>query len=209
MSSTRARSDLIVVVADLDAQNVVQALLSRRESLGIRTITRQTYRFIKRDAGCFRDVHEYLRPFVKQFDYALVVFDRHGCGAEHLPRQQLEDDVEQRLARNGWSGRSAAIVIDPKLEAWVWSDSPEVDRTLGFENKSPKLREWLRQENLWPPETPKPSDPKQALRCVLRYVAKSWSAAVFRQLAERVSLRRCRDPAFLKLKQTLRRWFSN
>lgn len=207
MTSTRARSDLIVVVADLDAQNAVQALLNRYRSLQIRAITAQIDRFIKRDAGCLRESHEYLRPFVQQFSFALVIFDRHGCGAENLSRQSLERDVEDRLATNGWKDRAAAIVIDPELEAWVWSDSPQVDRTLGFQNRSPTLRVWLRQENLWAPNAPKPPDPKSALRRVLRHVGKSWSAAVFRQLAERVSIRRCRDPAFLKLKTTLQQWF--
>lgn len=207
MTAAEEPSDLIVLVADLDAQFALQALFARPKSLGIRTITRQIDRFVRRDPGCLRQSHEYLRPFVRQFSHALVVFDRHGCGREDLPRETLESDVEERLAKNGWSGRSAAIVLDPELEVWVWSDSPQVPAVLGWTNRDPDLRQWLEEKGDVGPGEIKPTDPKESLHTALRTVQRKPSASVFRQLAECVSLRRCSDPAFIKLKATLKSWF--
>lgn len=118
MKATGTRQYLIVVVPDLDAEVTIRTLLRQEESLAIRRIAFQVDRFVERDSGCYSDVHNYLRPFLRQFDRTLVVFDRNGCGREDLARNALESNVESCLARNGWSGRSAAVVLDPDLETW-------------------------------------------------------------------------------------------
>ena len=132
MPDTRRTQDLIVVAADLDAKQSIVQLLQRPQSLGIRPIQFVVDRYVKRDSGCCRTSHEYLRPFARQFEYAMVVFDRDGSGRESQTRDEIESSVEQELAKNGWRDRSAAIVIVPELEAWVWSDSPEVAKALGW-----------------------------------------------------------------------------
>ena len=71
----------------------------------------------------------------------------------------------------------------------------------------PALSEWLLEQGYLQRGSQKPKDPKSAYLKALRTVKKSKSAALFLQLAERVSLDRCHDPAFLKLKSTLRGWF--
>jgi hypothetical protein len=200
-------SDLIAVVADLDTEQALHGILLRRKSLGIRPITHKIDRYVRRDAGCYRQGHDYLRPFTRQFAYALVLFDRHGCGGERKPRDALEGDLEERLSRNGWRGRAAAIAIDPELEAWAWSTSPEVAQVLGWRGTIADLYRWLEERSLMTAGATKPDDPKMALRKALREVGKRASPAIFRQLAERVSLDRCTDAAFVKLKETLRRWF--
>jgi hypothetical protein len=55
----------------------------------------------------------------------------------------------------------------------------------------------------------KPKRPKEALEQALRLARKSRSSSIFRQLAQRVSVKRCTDPAFLKFKATLQRWFGD
>lgn len=199
--------DLIVVVADADAKQAVEGMLGRPESLRIRPIQFRVDRYVKRDSGCYGTSHEYLRPFIKQFDRAIVMFDRHGSGRDTESRQEIETAVERQLAINGWKGRSAAIVCDPELEIWVWSDSSEVDEVLGWQGKQPALREWLVAERHCDAEAAKPGDPKQAMKQSLRAVGKSPSASQFRDLAGRVGFARCTDPAFLKFKQTLQLWF--
>jgi hypothetical protein len=202
-----AMADLIVVVADVDAANAVRALIKRRESLAMREIRATVDRYVGRDSGCYLKAHDYLRPFVRQFSYAMVVFDRHGCGKERESRESLEKQVEARLASSGWRDCSTAIVLDPELETWVWSDSPEVDKTLGWAERAPGLRRWLREQGLWSADAAKPHDPKMAMVRALKAAGRRRSPAIFRQLAERVSLRRCSDPAFIKLTATLQRWF--
>jgi hypothetical protein len=98
-------------------------------------------------------------------------------------------------------------VIDPELEVWVWSQSPEVDRALGWSQRQPDLRTWLQSQDLLLERGQKPVDPKRAMHEALRCVRKPPSAAIFSQLAQNVSTQRCRDSAFLKLRSTLRTWF--
>lgn len=207
MSDATQTKDLIVVVADLDAKQTIEQLLQRPQSLGIRPIQATVDRYVKRDSGCCRTSHEYLRPFVRQFDHAMVVFDHDGSGKESLTRDDIEATVEQELAKNGWNGRSAAIVITPELEAWVWSNSPEVDKALGWQGHTPTLRSWLSDEGHLTEKAPKPNDPKQAMKDALLKANKKPSPAIFRELARNVGTGRCVDPAFLKFKATLQAWF--
>ncbi|MFB3133348.1 MAG: hypothetical protein ACE10K_12585, partial [Rhodothermales bacterium] len=53
----------------------------------------------------------------------------------------------------------------------------------------------------------KPQRPKEAVEAVLRATDTPRSSSLYRQLAQKVSLNRCDDPAFLKLKSTLQEWF--
>lgn len=207
MSAASHLGDLIAVVADADAEHAIRHLLRRPQALRIREIAFTVDRFVKRDPGCYRESHEHLRSFIHQFDYALVLFDRHGSGGESRTRIRLEKEVEQKLSRNGWADRSAAIVLDPELEVWVWSDSPEVDRILGWAGRDPELRSWVRTKGLWRKNAAKPDDPKKAMLDALRAVGTRRSSAVFGQLAAQIGVGRCTDAAFTKLKNVLQQWF--
>ncbi|MDH7479666.1 MAG: hypothetical protein QHH02_06625 [Syntrophomonadaceae bacterium] len=144
---------------------------------------------------------------VNTYWYALVIFDKRGCGKEFLDRIDIEKRVDEQLANSGWDKRGAAVVIDPELESWVWSDSPEVANCLGWKEGMDNLRHWLADNGLWPEEYLKPSDPKLAVENVMRRVKKPRSSAIYQQIASRVSFERCIDQSFIKIKRTLRRWF--
>jgi hypothetical protein len=210
VNGTAGQLDLIVVVADIDAECAMKALLGRSGSLAIRGVSFEILRFLKRDSGCFGDVENFLRPFWNQFAHAMVVFDHHGSGQDHkMNRQEMEDDVEDRLARNGWTDRAAAIVLVPELEAWVWSDSPQVAEVLGWHSRHRDLQTWLATNENVDRQSGKPVDPKGAFDRALRKAGTRRSASLFRNLAERVGLlTRCQDPAFAKFRGTLQRWFS-
>lgn len=208
MSAEAERQDLIVLVADDDAVSALNALLTRRtEAMGIRRVRYELEPHPQRDPGCFRDSHNFLRSAVASFEHALVVFDRHGCGREEENRGAIEQIVEERLKRNGWDTRCAVVVIDPELEAWVWSDSSEVDRVLGWAGQSLDLRTSVQAWGFWVSGESKPSDPKQAMERALRTVRKGKSSKYFGELASSLSLRRCTDPSFIKLRTTLQTWF--
>jgi len=136
------------------------------------------------------------------------MLDREGCGRDDRSRETLESEIELRLAGSGWHDRAAAIVIDPELEVWVWSDSPEVAAILGWTGHQPTLAQWLDQQGHCALGQGKPQKAKLALDDALRLSGKRRSSAIFRQLAERVSLRRCTDPALLKFKTLLQTWFA-
>lgn len=211
------RRDLFVAVADLDAENAMKTLLvDRQRALGIqlsfnpdRPPNGDLFRYNGRDSGCYKDAVDILRPAQQSHRHALLIFDKHGSGVESKSRVEIEIEVEQRLADSGWAAeRAAVVVIDPELEAWVWAESPIVGEILGWQGDLNGLRPFLTLKNLWSTEQPKPHDPKTAMRQALREKNKPLGARLFADLAGRVGLQRCRDDAFVKLRQYLTKWFS-
>jgi hypothetical protein len=200
--------DLIALVADKNIEAAIRGILNRPDSLGIRQITYDVYVHLHRDPGCLLESHTFLLPFSHNYRHSIVVFDREGCGHEHSLREELEVSVEDLVSSVGWNNRSAAIAIDPELESWVWKDSPHVSNTLGWGNNLQKLHTWLRENRFLSEDETRPIRPKEALEAALRVVRKPRSSAIYSTLAERVSLRKCTGPSFLKLRASLQNWFS-
>ncbi len=203
-----SKKDLIVIVPDIDMEVSIRRLLLRTKALGIRQIEFDVNRHFQRDAGCRTDSHNYLKLWQNEFNFAMVIFDLEGCGNE-ASRINTEDEVQELLNNNGWRDRSSVIVIEPELESWIWSDSPELDEVLGWSNRSISMREWVRsQTDYWPVDNQKPARPKEAFREVLRELRLQPSASLFDELANRMSVRRCTDPSFQKFKGNLLKWFA-
>ena len=97
-------------------------------------------------------------------------------------------------------------MIDPELEAWVWSDSPHVAQSLGWSDML-VLRNWLVERGHWSKDQLKPFAPKRAYLDALRQQEIPVSNSHFVHIAENVSLRRCQDPSFIALSTLLRSWF--
>lgn len=186
-----------------------QLLTNRQRSLGIRSIKFTVVRHFKRDAGCRVHAAERLNSHRHGYDYALVMFDRDGCGAEDRSRVTIQREVEQELHNSGWQDRSKVIVIDPELEAWVWTESPHTARILGWGEGYSELQTWLNQRDLWPADDLKPPDPNEAFRRALMVKGLQMSPKRFERLAKVVGLKGCQDPAFAELKATLAGWFSH
>lgn len=201
-----ANKDLFLLLADTDAQYAIETLLNRPRALGIRPICYDRIRHVGRDAGCRKDCVELLRRYQRSHAHALVVFDRHGSGWDKRPREEIEADRERALADSGWEKRAAVIVLDPELEAWVWSTSPHVAAVLGW--KTPETLQAFLQRHRWlETESAKPEQPKEAMEAVLRQARKPRSARIFGELAEKIGLSTCTDPAFAKFRATLQHWF--
>ena len=147
-----------------------------------------------------------MSPFVNQYDHALLMFDFEGCGVETRSAQKLENEMEGVLG-NHWGQRGSVIVIDPELDIWVWSDSPHVDRVLGWADRTPNLRDWIVSQGYMLPNQEKPMRPKEALEKALYVARKPRSSTIYQSLAEKISLAQCNDRAFLKLRTTLQQWF--
>ncbi len=199
--------DIVFLVADNDMEQTIKGLMLRPDDLGIRPVTYDIYRHPQRDAGCWNVAHDFLRPFHRQYQYAMVLFDHHGSGQEKKSVEKLQDKLEERLSKNGWPDRSRVIIFQPELEIWVWSVSPIVDRVLGWAARTPDLRSWLRRKKLLRSNQVKPDDPKEVMLQALREVQKHPSSAYFKQLAEQVPVDGCEDAGFLRFRETLQRWF--
>lgn len=209
MSGQDVESDLIVLVADKDTEMAIKGILERTASLAIRQIRYRILVHPRHDPGCLLSSHSFLQPFVHSYSYAIVVFDREGCGKDTKTREELEEIVENLLDNSGWENRAKAIVIDPELEIWVWKNSPHVGAILGWKSIEQTVQSWLKQQGYFPEGVAKPPRPKEAMDAVLRFVKKPHSSAIFNQLALQVSLKQCNDPSFQKLKSVLQEWFSS
>ena len=211
MTTAQRQKDLFVLVADLDMLQTMETLLNHSTSLGISAIDYDVARHLQRDPGCRVDASRYLRHHINQYRYALVMFDREGCGHD-ARREAIQEEVEEDLARNGWRDRSKVIVIDPELEAWVWSNSRGVPEVLGWRADYVGLRNWLESRHLWPRNSPKPPEPKKAMLAAMRHQRVNRSSRKFSALASRVAvdgtLSNCQDVALNELRDTLRLWFT-
>lgn len=202
--------DLVVLVADADQREILRALLDHRAAaLGIRTVRHEILKHPRRDPGCRIEASAILQPYLAAAEHALVLFDREGCGTESVPAVTIANDVRQALADAGWGDRADVIVIDPELENWVWSHSPHVSTVLGWTDSSAPLDVWMRTTGLWPEREAKPLRPKESLESVLARTRIRRSAALYGELARKVSLKGCVDPAFDQLQSRLREWFGS
>lgn len=200
--------DLILLVADTNMEYAVRGLLSRPASLKIRAIEFTVIPHPERDPGVRLRADDFLKPFRSRYRRAMALFDREGCGRDDADRSVLEKELEERLAVCWGGDRSAVVVLDPELETWVWSDSPHVANVLGWKERDPDLRSWLRDQRLLEEGRTKPESPKKAMEKALRAARKPRSSALYRSLAEQVGLARCTDPSFLRFCQILRDWFA-
>jgi hypothetical protein len=199
--------DLIVLTADKNTEYGIRGLLSRPASFGVRSIQLDIFVHPHHDPGCAREAQDFLRPFLRYYRHALVMFDRVGSGRETLSAEVLSAEVRGRIAASGWGDRAEVIVLDPEIEVWVFPTSGQVERCLEWPAGSPKLRRWLETRGQWQRNHSKPSNPKEAFELALRELKKARSSAIYRRLGEHVSPRGCTDPAFLKFSSVIAKWF--
>jgi hypothetical protein len=198
--------DLVVLVADSQQKRTLEVLLSERyQALGIRQPEYDVFPHSGHDPGVYREGGRFLSTFRGQYDYALAVLDAEWDGSPG-DAEQIARKVQDDLDDYGWGAKSAVIVIQPELEAWVWSDSPLVYQRLGLGRD--EILRIANQRGLWESGQRKPMKPKDLLEEVLRRKGMSRSASLFGNLAKGVGLTRCEDPAFRQLQEVLRQWFS-
>ncbi len=201
--------DLIALVADTNMRFALKGILSRPKSLRIRPLSYDIPNdYLNNDPGLLNEGYKFLRLKQNLYHHALLIFDREGCGKETLSRIELERIAEEQIQNTGWEDRAAAIVIDPELENWVWSDSPHVGIALGW-NKTTPIQDWLSSRGFTFTKERMPNNPKEAVQAVLLETHKHRSSNIYQQIASTASLDRCSDPAFLKLKSTLQSWFAD
>jgi hypothetical protein len=203
--------DLSVLVADADQKAAVEGLLeTRAAALGIRPIERcrlEVRKHPERDPGCVGGGVQLLALARSQAEHGLLIFDHEGCGKETETAEELERRLDIDLAKTGWDDRARVVVIDPETEIWLWSDSPHVAATFGWKSEKGDLRDWLRARDFLAPGAAKPARPKEAMEAVLRETGVKASAAHFGAIARKVSLERCRDRSFNRLRTLLQAWF--
>ena len=200
-----AVKDLVVLAADSNMEFAVRGILSRAPSLTIRSISFDVLVHPEHDPGCLLRGAALLSGLTARYRHALVMFDVEGCGQEAQGREALESRVEAELATHWTAEHAAAVAIEPELENWVWSDSPHVETHLGWDQGA--LFATLTASGRIAAGNAKPARPKETMEWALRERRKQRSSKIYELIAGSVSLSRCVDPSFLKLKQVLARWF--
>ena len=154
---------------------------------------------------------------------SIIILDNDWDGSPGVA--QIEADIEQNMIASGWAqNRFEVIVIDPELESWIWQDNIHVEEAFDHA-RPPSLRDKLAtltllpngklanaqpalgQIPIWPVGDAKPPDPKSAVEAVTSMKSLGPVSAVFNEIASKVGVGNCQDPAFQKLRATLQQWF--
>ncbi|NGZ28245.1 MAG: hypothetical protein G8345_15300 [Magnetococcales bacterium] len=132
--------DLLVLVADADAEAIMRAILERPQAMGIRPITFGIQRHPMRDSGVFTKGAELTRMWKGNYQYVLVMFDYHGSGCTATVDKCLQE-VDSQLDRITWSGHYLVTILQPEVEEWLWQTKSSIEE---FFNISPeKMGEYI------------------------------------------------------------------
>lgn len=198
--------DLVCLVADRNMEAVVGTLLEKHQALGTRPIKPVIIQHPGHDPGCYKYPTGLLGVYRYQARHALVMFDRDWEGSPRVPTTEIEMNVEARMSEfpADWA---KCIVIDPELEVWLFTRSPRLDDALGWHGRDPTLTAFLEECGDWPATTPKPPNPKVAMKRALSEVGKQTSSSIYREISRHLGLGRCIDPSFHRFRSTLQAWF--
>ena len=196
--------DIVLLVPDKNAEFTVRGALGRHQSLGIRPIDFDVIVDPGRDGGVRRRGAQILAVERNQFRHAALILDYEGSGAT-VSAVELEANLDAALS-DRWGSGAKAIVIEPELDVWMWGAETHVREVVGWYHP-PGIRDWLRSQHFEFDAQGKPLRPKEALEAVCRQAQVPRSSAQYQDLARRISLSRCRDTAFLRLRDALTTWF--
>jgi hypothetical protein len=158
-----------------------------------------------RDGGTRKTGPELLALERWRFEHALLVLDFEGCGTDLSNATELEAQLDARLSAH-WKGAAKSIVIEPELDVWVWGADNAVESAIEWPGGK-SVRDWLREQGFAFEANGKPKRPKEALEAALRLPDLPRSSALYETIAEKISLRRCGDEAFIRLRKQLIEWF--
>ena len=197
--------DLFILVADKNAEYALKGALARPEALGIRPIEFEIRTHPGRDGGTRKTGPELLATQRRQYCHGLLMLDFEGSGTYLADAIALEGQLDGRLD-NQWKNAAKAIVIEPELDIWMWGSDNAIEASIEWP-AGKSVREWLREQGFEFDANEKPIRPKEALEAALRVPALPRSSALYHHIASRISLPRCKDAAFIRLRNQLLAWF--
>ncbi len=198
--------DLILMVADKNMQFTLQGALNRAKAMGIRPIQCK-FLAAGNDPTARIQGPDLLRTQQSMYRKGLLVLDYEGSGTDKSDAQALEDELNQRLELC-WPGGAKAIVIEPELENWLWGSDNALHSVLDWPHTQ-GIRPWLEKHE--PPfrllGNGKPERPKEAWEALVQVHRKPRSSSLYEEVASQLSLQKCTDPAFVRLRAQLQEWF--
>lgn len=134
--------DLLLYVADADAQAFMNSLLNKPLALGIRQISFKIERHPQRDSGMVQSGSELTRMKKGKYQKALLTWDHHGSGRDHKQSpEQVRDEIQNKLDSYNWSENSSVTIFVPELEQWIWFSENALLSYCGI--SAEQLNTWL------------------------------------------------------------------
>lgn len=200
--------DLIVLVADKNMEFLLGGLLPRVPAIEqIKQFNFEIFVHPYRDPGIYNDAEDFLASFHTSHRFTLVLLDHQGSGHENLKREEIEEHISKKLDNKGWHKRNGVLCISPELENWIWVNELHMKNAISW-GKGSSIRDWLQSQHLLLSGQSKPENPKLAFEAVLRHSGTPRSSSIYKEISSSASYRNCKDPAFLKMIQHLKNWFS-
>lgn len=205
---------LIVVVADKAYERVLNEVFARHREAGFRSVDCRIVPDPFHDSS--RKLTELLRPYLREYDHALVFRDLAGSGFEQKGARKLEEDLEEQMRANGWLHKKyAAIVSEPEIEDWLRLPSASLLELLQARAKkrrdqvrdSQRVLERLVTTHGGRDERGKACKPKEVFEGLVRHYGIPPANALLGFLAKREPLDGCLSHSFNRLLQVLRDWF--
>lgn len=182
----------------------LDAALSREAALGICQITKEIYP-LHSDGTTRVAGPDLLRMKQRDFKHGLLILDFEGSGTSHANALDLEAELDQDLERM-WPGGAKAIVIQPELDVWMWGSDNMLQSTLNWPDPQ-GIRPWVNNRGFSFHSNGKPERPKEAFKEVLMHIREPRSSALYGTIANKISLSKCVDPSFHRLRNQLQTWF--
>jgi len=132
--------DLLVVTADLDAQEVMKAILERCEALEIHPISFDVVRHLGRDPGLFVGAADYSKLMKEKYHKLIIMLDYHGSGCSD-GGGKCAATIQKQLDGVTWKSHSLAVIIEPELEEWLWHNEASIQKI--FELSDAQLKEFV------------------------------------------------------------------
>ncbi len=196
--------DLVVLVADRNMLHALRGALNRPPALGTAPIRFEILTHPNRDGGVRTTGKDLLALQQRRARHGLLMLDHEGCGSNestHALESRLDSELNPK-----WGSRAKAIVIEPELDVWMWGAENSLRDVFEWEGDI-GIREWLARKGFQFNHAGKPLRPKEALEAVLLHTRRPRSSALYEEIATRLSLPRCTDAAFQRLRRTLAGWF--
>jgi hypothetical protein len=97
-------------------------------------------------------------------------------------------------------------VIDPELDIWMWGSDNAMAQVLQWDHQI-RIRDYVVSKGYRLTGDGKPDRPKEAMQDILRFLSLPMSASIYGGIAMKISLSKCTDQAFNRMRQKLVQWF--
>jgi hypothetical protein len=203
--------DLLLYLADADAEAFMKSILQRPKALGIREITFDVKRHHNKDSGMVQTGAELTRMLKGKYRKALLMWDHHGSGRDHRQEPHaVAEEIQKKLDSFTWKGHSTVAILIPELEQWLWFCEKTVIAHCDI--STDQLAQWIQSlsERLGiSPDELKALKPKELFEYVVRdKLRKTISPSDFEKIGKKASVKALENcDSFKRIRTTLTKWF--